>query len=375
MDLLMNEEQKMVKESFRRFMEKECSSELVRKWEESDAGYCPELWKKMAELGWLGMGLPSKYGGFEGEFLYLIFLYEEMGKVLFPSPHFLTVVMAGHIINACAEEKLKDSILNKVSKGEIIIAPALLEENRVFDLSKVHMEASCDNGDYVLKGRKQYVGYAHKADYLLCSARIKGGEVEDFSLFLIPANRPGINIVPLKVISGDKLFDVNFKGVRCREEEIIGEIHKGKSVILNALDRWKIIYSARMLGSARGAFEMTLRYAKEREQFGSKIALFQDISFRLAEMATQIDGAGVLLYKAAWKVDQTKQVRKESAMVKAYISRLYRRVTAEAIQIHGGFGFMLEADPQLFYRRAKVDEVFFGNGGENWNVVAEEMGF
>ncbi len=215
--------------------------------------------------------------------------------------------------------------------------------------------------------------HAHIANYFLTSARVKGKKAGDFTLFLIPAKESDIEITSTKVISGAKFFNVTFKEVKCSKAEIIGEIQRGKDPISKALDRWKIVHSARMLGSAQGAFNITLKYAKEREQFGSRIALFQDISFRLADMATQLDGARLLIYEAGWKLDQGLPVKKEAAMIKALISELYRHITAEAIQIHGGFGFMLESDPQLFFRRAKVDEVFFGDARENWDLVAGEV--
>jgi alkylation response protein AidB-like acyl-CoA dehydrogenase len=373
MDFTLNEDQKMVQETFRRFMERECSSELVRGWEESDLGYSPELWKKMAELGWLGLGLPGKYGGFEGDFLYLVFLYEEMGRVLFPSPHFDTVVMAGQIINDCAREDIKDRMLSKMATGEAIISLATLEDKRAFDLGDAGMTVSFDKGIYSLNGIKQYVEHAHIADYFLTSARIDDEKAGDYTLFLIPAKESDIEITPTKVISGAKFFNVTFKGVKCSEAGIIGEIQRGKDPISKALARWKIVHSAKMLGSAQGAFNITLKYAKEREQFGSRIALFQDISFRLADMATQLDGARLLIYEAGWKIDQGVPVKKEAAMIKALMSELYRHITAEAIQIHGGFGFMLESDPQLFFRRAKVDEVLFGDARVNRDLVAGEV--
>ncbi len=376
MEFQFTEEQKLFKKSFHDFVTKECPTTLVRELEESELGYSPELWRKMAELGWMGLGFPEKYGGTGGDFLALCILCEEMGKGLLPSPYFTTAILCGQLILENGSEEQKKKLLSRTATGEIILSLALIEPDGNYTAASINTTAQLKGSDYVLKGTKLFVEYANAADYFICAAETKKGKNKEagITLFLVDAKSAGVTITPLKTISGEKTCEVLLKNVKVPKKNILGKLNKGWPAVAKVLEQAKVALAARMVGGAQAVFDMTLQYSKERVQFGKVIGAFQEIAFRLADMATELDGARFLTYEAAWMISQGIPAGKEAAMAKAFISEIYRKITAEGIQIHGGFGFMMEGDPQLYYRRAKADEVSLGDGDFNREIIAGKLG-
>lgn len=376
MDFQFNEEQELFKKSFRDFMVKECPKTLVRELEECEAGYSPELWRKMVGLGWMGLGFPEEYGGTGGDFLALCILCEEMGKALLPSPYFNTVILGSQLILQNGSEEQKKELLPRIATGEIIFSLALLEPDGNYTANSINTTAQLKGSDHWLNGTKLFVDYAHVADYLICAALTKKDKDKEkgITLFLVDAKYPGIAMTPLKTISGEKTYEVLPKNVKVSKKNILGKLNQGWPALAKVLEQAKVALAARMVGGAQAVFDMTLQYSKERVQFDKTIGAFQEIAFRLADMATEMDGARFLTYQAAWMISQGIPASKEAAMAKAFISDIYRKITGEGIQIHGGFGFMLEGDPQLYYRRAKVDEVSLGDSDLNREIIAENLG-
>jgi alkylation response protein AidB-like acyl-CoA dehydrogenase len=314
------------------------------------------VWRKLADLDGMALGLPEDYDGLAGTFADLALLYEAMGRSLYPSPHLWTIVVAGELILRLGSDRQKANLLPKIAAGDMIIALALVEKGSD-DPAAVQMVAPHSTNDFRLSGQKTFVEFAHVADALLTVARSEAG----VTLFLVPADRKGIALALQHEISGGQFYRVDLDDVAVPADNVLGSPGGGLEPLNDVLDRARVMLAARMLGGCQAVFDLTLRYAKEREQFGQRLATFQSIAFRLAEMQARIDGARLLLYKTAWQVDQDLSIVTEAAMLKALVSDLYRHVTGEAIQIHGGFGFAEEADPQLYYRRAAVDAVLLGN--------------
>jgi len=368
MDMRLNAEQRMTRDLFTDFFARECPSTMLRELEEGD-GHSPEVWRKLADLDGMALGLPEEYDGLAGSFTELALFYEAMGRSLYPSPHLWTVVVAGELILRLGNNDQKASLLPKIAAGETVIALALAEKDTDEPAAAQTMAVHGADG-FALSGQKTFVEFAHVAHALLIVARAEAG----VTLFLVPAGRKGIALSRQHEISGGQFYRVDLNNVEASDGEVLGSPGGALEPLNEVLDRAGVMLAARMLGGCQAVFDLTLRYTKEREQFGQRLATFQNIAFRLAEVQTRIDGARLLLYQTAWQIDQELSMGSEAAMLKALVSDLYRYVTAEAIQIHGGFGFSEEADPQLYYRRAAVDAVLLGSSSALRDRVADTLG-
>ncbi|UCD84742.1 MAG: acyl-CoA/acyl-ACP dehydrogenase, partial [Deltaproteobacteria bacterium] len=189
MDFQFNEEQELFKNSFRDFVKNECPTTVLRELEESENGYSPDMWRKMAELGWMGLSLPEEYGGAGADFIALCILCEEMGRGLLPSPYFTSVILCGQLILDYGSEQQKTDLLPKIATGETIVSLALLEPDGNYKASSINTTAQLKGSDYVLKGTKLFVDYAHAADYFICAAVTKKGKNKEagITLFLVDA--------------------------------------------------------------------------------------------------------------------------------------------------------------------------------------------
>jgi alkylation response protein AidB-like acyl-CoA dehydrogenase len=348
-------EQQMTYEVFADFFAKECPSTLLRDLEAGE-GHSPEVWRKLAAMDGMALTLPETYQGLAGTFTELVLLYEAMGRSLYPSPHLWTVVVAAELILRLGNDKQRTEYLPGIASGAKILTLALAEKGSD-DPASVEVMALPDADGFRLNGGKSFVEFAHVADTLLTVTRTEAG----VTLFLIPTGRQGITLTRQHEISGGQFYRVRFDDVTINADEVLAPPGEALTTLNDTLDRARLALSARMLGGCQAAFDLTMRYAKEREQFGQRLATFQSIAFRLAEMQTRIDGSRLLLYRTAWQLDQGLPIGSEAALLKALVSDLYQHVTGEAIQIHGGFGFSEEADPQLYYRRAALEAVLLGS--------------
>ncbi|MBI2846252.1 MAG: acyl-CoA/acyl-ACP dehydrogenase [Chloroflexi bacterium] len=375
MDLGLNEAQEMLKKSAREFLEKECPKSFVRAMEEAEKGYTPELWRKIADVGWLGLALPEKYGGTGGNFLDLAVLLEEMGRALLPGPFFSTAICSLAILEAGTDEQ-KAEFLPKIASGDIIMALALTEPSATYDASGISLSAERQEDHYVLNGAKLFVNDAHVADYLLCVARTgKGAKPEDgITIFAVNAKESGISCNILKTIAADKQCEVLFEKAEVPQKNILGALNKGWPLV-EKLMLWAAVGKcAEMLGQSQKALEMTVEYAKQRIQFGRPIGSFQAVQHHCANMLVDVDSSRFITYEAAWKLSEGLPSAKEVSMAKAWVSDATRRVVALGHQVHGGIGFTKEHDMQLYFRRAKAAEVLFGDGDYHREIVAREMG-
>jgi len=376
MDLGLSEEQEMLRTSARDFLQKECPKQLVKQLDEGDEGYSPELWRKMAELGWMGLVLPEEYGGSGGSFLDLVVLLEEMGYNILPGPFFSTVVLGGLSILAAGNEEQKKEFLPKVANGEIILTLALTEPNAKYDAASVKTKAVARNGEYVINGTKLFILDANVADYLLCVARTKEGvKPEDgITIFLVDAKSPGVKCTLLKTLARDKQCEIIFDNVKVPKDNVLGEVDRGWPVVESILQKAAVAKCAEMVGGAQASLEMAVTYAKERVQFNRPIGSFQAIQHYCANMVTDVDGSRFVTYKAAWKVSEGIPAAMDVAVAKAWTSEAYGRVTLLGHQIFGAIGFTMDHDMHLYYRRAKAGEIVFGDGDFQRAVVAQELG-
>jgi len=363
MDLGLTEEQEMLRKMARDFLATECPKALVREMEEDEKGYPPQLWRGMAEVGWMGLPFPEEYGGGEGSFLDLAVLIEEMGRACLPGPFFSTVVLGGLTILEVGTEEQKKEFLPQIAEGKLVIALALTEPSGGYKASDVSVEAVPDGDDYVISGTKLFVSDAHVADWIICVARTatRSNPEEGLTLFLVKGDSEGLTCDLLSSLAKDKQCEVVFNKVRVPSENILGKPDEGWELVRRIMQRAAVAKSVEMVGAAQQVLEMTVDYAKERVQFERPIGSFQAVQHHCANMALAVDASRYLAYQAAWMLSEGLPCDMEVAAAKAWISDSLKQVSVLGHQVHGAIGFTLDHDMQLYSRRAKAAEVVFGD--------------
>ncbi len=376
MDLSLNEEQELLQTSARDFLGANCPTTHVREMEEDATGYSAALWKEIADLGWVGLMFPEEYGGAGYGFVELCVLMEECGRALLPSPFHSTVLTFGLPILLGGSEAQKQHYLPAIASGTMLGTLALTEPSASFEPSGISVRAEAHNGGYVINGTKLFVLNAHTADELLVAVRTsdEGGPENGISLLLVPSNTSGVETTTLSTIASDRQFEVTFTNVEVGADALVGELHQAWPILKQTIDRAAIAKCSEMVGIAQVAFDMSVDYAKNRVQFGRPIGTFQAIKHKCADMVIDVDGSRFITFRAAWMLNEYLEADKEVSMAKAWTSDACRRVCTQAHQIHGGIGFTKEYDLQLYFRRAKNGEVFYGDADLHREVVAQEIG-
>ena len=376
MNFELDEEQVMLKTAARDFLEKECPKKLVRAMMEDKLGYSPELWKKIADLGWIGLTFPEAYGGSGCTFIELVVLLEECGRALLPGPFMPTTVLTGRPILAAGTDEQKRNFLPRIASGEIKMTLAFQETSGGIEARDVTVTARPSGDNFIIDGAKLFVPDAHVADYLLCVARTKSGanKKDGVTLFLVDAKSQGIQIEVLKTITGEKLCEVVFNNVTVSKKNILGELNKGWPLMQIILVEAQVAECAWMTGGARWAMETSIDYAKNRIAFGRPIGSFQAIQHKLSDMAVEVEGATSIVYYAAWTIMENKpEMTLAASMAKSWCGETYKHCAFDGVQIHGGIGYTWDHDMHLYVKRAKAGEVTFGDSDYHREKVAEML--
>ncbi len=375
MDLTLSEEQELVKKAVREFMVEKFPREVLDQIDEGELGYSPEIWEEMAELGWMGLIFPEKYGGSGMAFQDLALLLEQIGRVRPISPFFSTVVLGGLPIMELGNEEQKQSLLPKITSGEAIFTLALTEANARYDAKGITMKATASGDDYVLNGTKLFVPDAHVAEYMLCVARTsEGAKPEDgITIFIVETKSPGISCSAQKALNDDRICEVVFKDVRVPKKNILGQLDEGWNEVQRMLDRAAVAKCCEMVGGAQRVLEMTVKYAKERKQFDRPIGSFQAIQHHCSNMLADVDSSRMITYEAAWRISEGLPYSVEAAMAKNWVSDAYRRVVLLGHQVHGGSGLIEDHDLPRYFKGAKVAELVFGDARFQRKLLAERL--
>lgn len=373
MDFDFSEVQEMLRKDARRFLIEKCPKTYVRKMEEDEKGFTPDLWKEMAGLGWMGLVFPENYGGLNMSFLELAVLLEEMGRACLPGPYFSTVFLGGLPILEAGTEEQKREFLPKIASGEMIVTMALTEPSGAYEPSGIETKATPQGDKYIIDGTKLFVTDAHVADYMIVVARTSFGKSRGISLFLVDAKSPGIKATLLKTIASDRECKVVFNKVTVSKKNLLGKLNQGWSLVDRVLVLAAAGKCAEMIGGAQQVLEITVDYAKQRVQFGRPIGAFQAVQHHCANMVIDVEGSRFITYQAAWMLSQNMRCDKEISMAKAWVSDAYRRVVALGHQVHGAIGFTKDHEMQLYFRRAKAGEVLFGDGDYHREKVAQAL--
>lgn len=352
MDLDFSQEQDMLRETVRRVCAERVPPEVVRRVEDDPIGYPADFWSEMGELGLTGLTLPERYGGSGQSAIEGAILYEELGRALAPSPHFVSSVMSGGVLALAGSEEQKQAWLPRIASGEAIVTPAWLEPKRGFGPSGVQLRAVQEGKHVRLSGTKRHVPFAKAATRLLVLARTGEGE-QDVDLLLVDPSAAGVELTQQYSLASDTQYKVVFHDVRVPAADRIGAAGSGWTTWHRAMLDGIILLAAQASGGAQRALEMTVQYAKEREQFAKPLGAFQAIAHYLADASTTVDGGTTLVYEAAWARANGKRIDRLAPMAKLFACQTYRDVTAVAQQVYGGIGFTIECDIQLYFRRAK----------------------
>jgi alkylation response protein AidB-like acyl-CoA dehydrogenase len=374
MDLGLTEEQQMLRDFARDFLEKECPESYVRDMEDDPQGYQPGVWRKMGEQGWMGLIIPAQYGGVGMGFLDLMVLVEEFGRALAPGPYIPTVVATIALLEAASEEQ-KEALLPGIASGEQVWTLAFTEPSARFDADGVTLTAMRDGEGYLLNGSKLFVRDSHVADKLVVVARTGGSAEDGISLFVVDAKAPGVIHEPVITISSDKQNAVRFENVRVPASDLLGEEGKAWPVFERIARKATVLESTYLVGLSQTAFEITLDYTKERVQFDRPIATFQALQHMAADMATDVDASRYMTYQAAWSVvDNEPDADDNVHAAKAWTSEASRRVVAKAQEMHGGIGFTKDYKLQLYFRRQKAAELAWGDAEYHREQIGQALG-
>jgi alkylation response protein AidB-like acyl-CoA dehydrogenase len=374
MEFSLNEEQEMLKAMARDFLANECPKTLVREMMEDEVGHSPELWKKMADVGWLGLILPDEYGGTGMNFRDLAILCEEMGRAMLPGPFLSTLLLGGVPILTAGTEEQKKEYLPKIANGELVLTLAVLEKDGDLWPEGVHLKATQRGDDYIIDGTKLFVPDAKAADYILVAARTKrsADPEEGITLFLVDTSEWGIYATPLKTMDETrKQYEVIFNRVAVSAKNIVGELHGGWPVIKDVVLKATAALCAEMVGGGEWVLETTVSYAKERIAFGVPIGNFQAIKHKCADMYSGLEYARSLMEWAAEAVrEDSPDAPMAVSMAKSYCGDTYRMVTDRGVQIHGGIGFTWDHDMHLYFKRARSSDTAFGDSNYHRELIA-----
>ncbi|MBM4462691.1 MAG: acyl-CoA dehydrogenase [Chloroflexi bacterium] len=362
MDFALNDQQELLKKEARRFLDSEFPKKLVRQLQESELGYSPEIWKKIADLGWLGLVSPEEYGGAGGTLLDLGVLFEEVGKTACPSPLFATMALGVLLLLDEGNEEQKQRLLPRVASGDLILTLALSEPEVDYQPQFMTTRAQHRNGHFTVTGTKLFVPYAHVADVILAVAAT--GSVDDagkgITVFLIPKGAAGIELVPLRTVGQDKQFEVTFEGVQVSPLDILGTVDGGWPVVEVTLQKATAIQCVETVGVMQQELSITAEYTSNRVQFGRPIGSFQAVQHRLADMLTDVEGARWLSYRALSLLSEGLPAQREVAIAKAWVSDACQRVAYSAQHLHGGIGMDLDYDLHFYFEWAKARQLSLG---------------
>lgn len=378
MALVLNEEQRLLRDTAREFLDQRAPVAALRRLRDSGdpLGYDADLWREMSEMGWAGIVLPEAYGGLEFGFTGLGVVLEETGRSLTASPLLATAVGATALLLGGSEAQ-KEALLPAVAAGEATLALALEEHphHRPWQIA-TRLESGAD-GQH-LNGCKTFVIDGHSADHLIVVARSEGADdsPEGLSLVCLPADTDGISRERTVLADSRNAANISFKDVPVSAEQVIGDAGQAWDILEPVLDRARVALSAEMLGLAREAFERTVAYLKERKQFGALIGSFQALQHRAAKMQTDIELAQSVVLQALSAVDETpEQLPLLASLAKARLNELVKLVTNEAVQMHGGIGVTDELEIGFFLKRARVAMQAFGDTGFHKDRYASLSGF
>lgn len=367
----LTEEQEMLRQTTRQFLEDRVPATFVREMAESTTGFDSSIWQSGAELGWHSLAIPEEYGGAGYTFAELSVVLEEMGRSLFPGPFLSTVVMAANAILLGGRDSQKKELLPAIAMGESVMTMALFEGPRGACVEDIAMTAARDGATWVLDGVKQHVLFGHVAGTIITATQTPGG----LSMFLVPSDTEGLSVEHVETLDATrKQATVTFSGVRLTDEDLLGAEGSAGPILEEVLRLASIALALEQVGGAQWCLETSVEHAQTRFQFGRAIGSFQAIKHRLADMMVSVEHAKSTAYHAARVVDDADEMLVASPLAKSICSDAYMTAASDTIQILGGTGFTWEHDTHLYFKRAKSTSLMFGGVHHQRRLLADAIG-
>ena len=379
MDFALTDEQRDFVDSIRDFCARECGTQEQREQltENYELHHNFDLYRKMAELGWLGITIPEEYGGSGGTMLDACLFMEESSRGLAPIGGYATTLIVAGATQKFGTEEQKAEILGGISGGAVE-AIAMTEPESGSDVGSLTTRAERIDGGYVLNGQKVFISNAHIADHVLVVCRTTKSESkhEGLTMIWVPREVEGMEIVPIETMGGRETNTLYLNDVEAPADAVLGEVDQGWTQLMAGLNVERLILAATMLGIAQRGFDDALAYAKERKQFGRPIGSFQALQHRFADLATDLEAARLMTRWVATLTDEdpTRMLPKEASMVKLHVTEVAKRVTLEGMQMMGGYGYSSEYDMERLVRSTLVSTIYGGTSEIQRGIIAKTLG-
>lgn len=359
------EQQSLIEDAARRFLEKNYSFEKHRKIIAKEPGYSTDHWREMAQLGWMLLPISAEFGGLGGSTALVLTLLKEFGRTLYVSPYLASAVTSARIIEKMAARPVGQQILEKIGSGEVIVSPAIYEPQARYDLNNVATTASTARGAILLSGAKTAVLYGNAASHLLVLAQNAGNHEShrEFSLHLIPKDTEGVQLTHYRTHDGARASDVKLDNVESRDPQMIWQGEQTLTEISQAMNLANAAISAELVGAMEATLELTLDFVKTRTQFGQKLSSFQSLQHRLVDMYMRCQMAESLSRETARAIDSFRGAEQDIMVsaAKCEIARAALLNAEEAIQLHGAMGMMDEMAVGHYLKRVFSLSLLFGD--------------
>jgi isovaleryl-CoA dehydrogenase len=378
-DFALTDEQNDFVAAIRDFCRRECGTQEQR--ERLTDGYSEhhsfEIYKKMAELGWLGVTIDEAHGGSGGGMVDACLFMEETSRGMAPIGGYATTLIVAGATQRFGTDDQKAQILGGIAGGSVE-SIAMTEPEAGSDVGSLQTAAQRSNGGYVLNGQKVFCSNAHIADHVLIVARTTktDDKHQGLTMIWVPREAPGMEMKPIETLGGHETNYIYLTDCEAPADAVLGEVDQGWTQLMAGLNVERLILAATMLGVAQRAFDDTLAYVKERKQFGRPIGSFQALQHRIADMAADLEAARLMTYWVATKTDEDpgKMLPREASMVKLFVTETTKRVTLEGMQMMGGYGYSSEYDMERLVRTALVSTIYGGTSEIQRNIIAKTLG-
>jgi alkylation response protein AidB-like acyl-CoA dehydrogenase len=379
MDFSLTDEQEDFVAAIRGFCERECGSREQRErlTDSYRLHHSDDIYGQMAELGWLGVTIPERYGGSGGTMLDACLFMEETSRGLAPIGGYATTLIVAGATQRFGTDDQKQEILGGIAGGAVE-AIAMTEPEAGSDVGALSARAEAVDGGFVLNGQKVFISNAHIADHILIVCRTSKGSNKHagLSMIWVPREADGLEIVPIETMGGTETNHLYLTDVEAPAGALLGEVDQAWTQLMAGLNVERLILAATMLGIAQRAFDDALAYVKEREQFGRPIGSFQALQHRLADMATEIEAARLMTRWVATLTDEDpgRMLPREASMVKLHVTEVAKRVAVEGMQLLGGYGYSSEYDMERLVRTTMVSTIYGGTSEIQRNIIAKTYG-
>jgi alkylation response protein AidB-like acyl-CoA dehydrogenase len=370
MNFGFTEEQELLRAEVRKFLDENASLEEVRSQCESEEGFDRKLWEKMSELGFVGLTIPEEHGGAGLDLVTLLVLLEETGRSLLPSP-LISTVMAAQAIQRFGSDEQRARWLPGLADGSRIGTMALLEPSDDLSAMGLHLQGKVDGAETIFSGRKLFVPDAGKADLFIVAFR-SGPAADDVGLAVVERETEGVSTLDSAAMDLTKqLGSLELDHVRVGTDCVLSPEKGGWWVVQSLIDLGAALVTGETVGAAEGALTITSEFAKDREQFGSKIGRYQGVKHPLAEMYVDIESYKSLVYYAFWALDENEEdAALAVSRAKAYASETFPMAGINGVQLHGGVGYTWEYDIQLYLKRGKWMRPMYGDADYHYDRIA-----